>query len=235
LVENATNWNFFGEKPIVPQSKENLLPYMQYGKYTTETAKIIGKALNWSPSKIENFVRGVSGGTGQYGLEAMDLALSMISGKEEKGKRPREWADVPLVKGFVTRPVETDPQSLRDFYENAKDIDASYKSYRESLKTLDIKEAEAIRKEYPKLLLYPSIENIREGISNINKQIDLMSQSKASDENKRKSISKLEQIRMKLAQSGNKLIEGNIRAEILDERNRQQWLKFLEETKGGKP
>jgi len=231
LIENATNWSFFGEKPIVPQAKENLLPYMQYGKYTTETAKMIGKKLNWSPAKIENFVRGVSGGTGQYTLEGMDLALSMISGKEEKGKRPREWADVPLVKGFITRPVETDPQSLRDFYENAKEIDASYKSYRESLKTLDIKESEVIRKEYPKLLLYPSIESIRDSISNINKQVDLVSKSNSSEDDKRKSIRKLEQIRMKLAQTGNKLMEGKVRAEILDETNRQYWLKFLEETK----
>lgn len=232
LIENETNWSFFRERPVVSPAKKDLLPYMQYGKYDTETAKMIGKRLNWSPSKIENFIQGISGGTGHYVLEATDLALSMISGKEEKGKRPREMSDIPLVKGFVTRPVETDPQSLRDFYSNAKEIDSQYKSYRDSLKNLDIKEAREIEKTYPKLLLYPSVTSIREGIVGLNKQIDIIAGSTIPDKDKRDKISNLERMRLKIAQTGNKLIEGKINTAVKEDQDKQEWIKFIQEQGG---
>jgi len=210
LIENATNWQFFREGPIVPESKQELLPYLQYGKYTTETAKIIGKELNWSPAKIENFIRGVTGGAGQYSLEAMDLAINQLQGtkKGQKGQRPREWADVPLVKAFVARPVESDPQSLRDFYDNAKNFNAAYKSYADSLKNIRSEDAKQILKDNPKMFLYPSIEKMRKNISIINKQIDLISQSNIPDEVKRQKIRQAERLRLKIAQAGNKIMEG---------------------------
>lgn len=234
LIENETNWSFFMERPVVSPAKKDLFPYMQHGKYDTETAKMIGKKLNWSPAKIENFIRGISGGTGQYALEVTDLALGLVTGKDEKGKRPTEVSDIPLIKGFVTRPVEADPQSLRDFYENAKAIDTQYKSYRDSLKNLDLRESMEIQKKYPKLLLYPSVNSIKEGIAALNKQIDLIAESKSfSDADKRNTISKLERMRLKIAQTGNKLIEGKMNTAIKEEQDKQEWIKFIQETQQG--
>jgi hypothetical protein len=199
LVENATNWSFFKEAPIVSESKEDLMPYLQHGKYTSETAKILGKKFGWSPAKIENFVKGYTGTSGQYALDGMDMALSALDVTSNE-KRPRELADVPLLKGFVTRPVVSNPESLSEFYKKADEISAEYKSYQQEIKDMDISDQKELLKQYPELVLYPSIESTRSVISDINRQIEeIISSKKLSDDSKRKTIHRLETIRMKMA------------------------------------
>ena len=206
LIENATNYQFFSQRPTVPESRENLPPFMQYGKYTTETAKELGKAIGYSPAKLENLIRGVTGGAGQYALEASDLAMGAL-GRKVEGKRPREWADVPLVKGFVTRPVESAPQSLTDFYENTKELEAAYRGYMDSLKNVKSEDAKYIRDKWPKLFISPSMVSMRENISLINKQIDMLTRSNMPELSKRNAIRKAELFRMELAQKANKMMK----------------------------
>lgn len=211
LIENSTNWSFFKEVPIIPESKKDLMPYLQYNKYTTDTAKIIGKRLNWSPAKIENFIQGVTGTTGRYALEATDYALDIL-GESKKGKRPKELADIPGIKGFVTRPVESSPQSLSDFYKKAEKITQEYNSYRKEYQDTNMKEANELMKKHPAIILYPSIQSARDEISKLNEQIEAVSESKVSDDIKRKRIRALERQRMNIAKIRNQnidKIEGN--------------------------
>jgi hypothetical protein len=100
IIENATNWQFFKERQVVPQSRTGLLPELQYGKYTAETAKIIGERLGMSPAKVENLIQGWTGGTGKYSLDALDMAIAALTG-EKTPKRPIEAADIPVLKAFV--------------------------------------------------------------------------------------------------------------------------------------
>jgi hypothetical protein len=134
----------------------------------------------------------------------MDFVLGALQDKKE-GKRPREWADVPLVKGFVSRPVESNPQSLRDFYEDAKEIQAAYRSYRDRLKNNDLESAKEIWNKYPVMILSPYLDSVKQSISQINKNIEMVSKSlKLSDEQKRVEIRRLEEMRMKTAKLANK-------------------------------
>jgi hypothetical protein len=199
LIENETNWSFFRETPIVSESSERFLPYHEYGKYTTESAKIIGKLTNTSPSKIENFVKGYGGSVGGYSLEATDLALRALNVTPDK-RRPYEAADLPLVKGFVSRPVESNPQSLREFYRRSNEISEAYATYKKEISDMNQKEQNELLKNYPELIFYPSTQSTREAISDINRQIDIVIELNISSEKKRKVISNLERLRLKTAQ-----------------------------------
>ena len=183
-----------------------MLPESQYGKYTSEAAKLIGEKLGYSPAKIENLVTGYTGGTGQYTLEALDLAIGALTGKRQP-KRPTEAADIPVLKAFVGRPAESDPESLRDFYDEAKDIEAAYKSFRDSAKNMNVEDANKFLQEHPKLLLAPTVARVKENLSNIDKAIELISRSTAKDEEKRQAIKGFETIRLRIVQATNKLME----------------------------
>jgi len=48
---------------------------LQFGRYTTETAKEVGKLIKQSPAKIENLFFAYTGGLGKYALDASDKLL----------------------------------------------------------------------------------------------------------------------------------------------------------------
>jgi hypothetical protein len=203
-IENATNWSFFREAPVVPKSREELLPEMQYSKYTSDTLKEIGEAIGYSPSKLENLIRGYTGGTGRYALEILDLI-----GEGDPKRRPRELADYPLLKGFITRPAESHPQSLNKFYEKSGKMIAVYLSLRAAAKEGEPELVKRIIKKYPKVqTIGPAMIQIRKKISELNQTIDqVIRNEKLTDDQKRKKIKELEVLRMKAARSANKLME----------------------------
>jgi len=59
LFENWANWSTFMDRPIVPRGLEDLEPAYQAKAHTSELSKAIGEAINFSPAKIDNLVRGV--------------------------------------------------------------------------------------------------------------------------------------------------------------------------------
>ena len=133
IIENWGNENFFLERPIVPEGKKDLKAPYQYSRYTSESAKYLGQWMNWSPAKIENLIRGYSGGTGRYGLQGTDALINAIKkaqGKPVAPKRPKELADYPLIRAFVGRsPTGPQAQSIQDFYKDSQKAISAYDTY----------------------------------------------------------------------------------------------------------
>lgn len=75
-LEAITNQNFFTGIPQVPQSQEKLSPELQVKDYTSGTARKVGGALNASPIKVEEFIKGTFGGVGSQVLHASDRILA---------------------------------------------------------------------------------------------------------------------------------------------------------------
>jgi hypothetical protein len=134
-IENWANKSMFLDRPILPKSMENILPEYQYKRYTTETAKILGKYLSkipilpdatpTSPAMVENVVRSWTGGSGQYALGFIDHVLRKTGVvKEEDYEEPtRHLADWPIFRAFVVRYPSTNAESIRDFYDNYEKIE----------------------------------------------------------------------------------------------------------------
>ncbi len=75
-LEATLNKTLFTGQDTVPQSMANLPADMQVRPNTSGTARIVGKKLNTSPLKVEQFVKGTFGGLGSQALNASDTALS---------------------------------------------------------------------------------------------------------------------------------------------------------------
>ena len=133
IIENWGNRNFFLERPIVPEDKKDLKAPYQYSRYTSEAAKTLGEHLDMSPAKIENLIKGWTGGSGQYalqGVDALTAAIKAAQGQPAVPKRPKELADYPVVKGFVGRdPTGPQAQSIQDFYEGSQKAIEAYDTY----------------------------------------------------------------------------------------------------------
>lgn len=75
-VEAITNTNLYTGFKQVPTSMEKLSPELQVKKDTSGTARIISKALNFSPLKVEAFIKGTLGGVGSQVLNVSDRILA---------------------------------------------------------------------------------------------------------------------------------------------------------------
>jgi hypothetical protein len=127
-LENWAGKSTFFDRPIVPRSKEDILPQYQYGPYTSETAKALGNIIGKlpligdtgaaSPANIENLIRGWTGGLGKYALDIADAGLKAAGIVEGKGEEPtKHLADYPFFKGFVVRYPSANTESIQQFYD----------------------------------------------------------------------------------------------------------------------
>jgi hypothetical protein len=208
IIENETNWNFFRDRPVVGESRQDLLPPYQHNRYTTETAKELGKFFNYSPAKIENLVQGWFGGSGQYALQGGDMLLNAIreaKGEPSPGKRPAELADVPLAKGFAVRPPESgQAESIRAFYDESATLTAKYSTWRRLAMEGNTKDAEKLFTQSPELLFATETSRSREDITEHGKEIDRISASTTlSAAQKKEMIRTVEKKRMASVKEAN--------------------------------
>lgn len=207
LIENQANWSFFRKRPIVPQSRQRLIPSEQYSKYDTGTSKALGKIFGISPSKIENLVQGWAGGSGRYALSFSDYVLGFKRGELRK---PKELSDVPLIKGFVARsPIGGQSQSVNQFYTKKREIDTLYNTFNKFRKE-DKEKAKNLKEKNPQLSLSPKLRKFSTKIRSIDKRIEKIISEKDMNENeKRQAIRDLEESKTALAREANDLIENN--------------------------
>lgn len=126
LVEQFSNKSTFSERPIVPKYLENVEPQYQSTPFTSETAKLIGKAIAKmggdkssfaSPQVIDNYIRSWTGGLGQHVVAIADKALKASGVVPSRVEPTKTWADIPVVKAFAVRHPSAGAQSIQDFYD----------------------------------------------------------------------------------------------------------------------
>jgi hypothetical protein len=126
LLEGLTNYSFFKGAPIVNQGEQRLEKKDQYGLYTSDTAKLIGKGVSKlpgmedsnaaSPRIIDNTIKGYTAGLGQYGVGALDGLLKAILGESEVSQPKKEWYENQPVSGFLAT-TSGGGQVRQDFYD----------------------------------------------------------------------------------------------------------------------
>ncbi len=134
IIENFANKSLFLDRPIVPLSKQRLDPREQFGAYTSEFAKIIGDATNRSPAKLENLIRGWTGGTGLYGLDAIDAVMQQTGITDLPPAPKRAASDTPLLRAFAVRHPSSSAESIREFYDLYKKSETAMATFRSKMK-----------------------------------------------------------------------------------------------------
>jgi hypothetical protein len=119
-----SNKSLFTGAPIVPQREQGLPKTMQFGPYTTETAKGLSQLLNkqpieklkLAPREVEELAQGYGGGLGKIGLQTGDALLNVLGQGSKIPKPATDWTSLPGIRGFTVQPYQQS-QSVNDFYE----------------------------------------------------------------------------------------------------------------------
>lgn len=100
LFELSSNYSKFYGRPIVPQREQRLEPAMQYGPYTAEWAKFIGRHMNVSPRMLEYAVFGLGGGLAKEVSNVSDGVFRFFSGETRPAKP--FYTTAPGLRGFFS-------------------------------------------------------------------------------------------------------------------------------------
>lgn len=137
LIEWWANKSTFTGRPIVPEGAQSLPAGEQATSRTGEAARTIGGALNVSPAKVENTVRGYGAGLGQYGIEAANAgvrAMRSLTGQEPlptpAQHEQRQLADLPFARGFMMREPGLEAQTVQDALDTFSENEAHRQAWR---------------------------------------------------------------------------------------------------------
>jgi hypothetical protein len=210
LIEQFANRSTFFDRPIVPKYLEGINPQYQAQPFTSETAKLIGAAIGKiyedtsfaSPLVIENYIRAWTGGLGMYVLKIADQALKATGAVPPKAEAPESTlADMPVIKGFVSRFPGSGANSIRDFYDNYDDVKRSDKTAKFLRKGGRSEEAGQYEAGNP-------IEGIHRAMGNQFKAIrDIYANKEMTPRDKRQTIDGIYLQMIEMAKRGNTLIE----------------------------
>jgi hypothetical protein len=196
FVENVSGYSFFSGRQLESAKEQMLEPAYRYRDNTTEIAKGIGKMFDVSPIKVENLVRGYTGGMGLAFLQALSLAVPVKGGTPEQAAK--RLSDLPVVGGLF-QPEDAGGR-INAMYEHIKEARQVQKTFEDLVK--DGKRAEA--KEYLQKNIGTFAQATMAG--NVAQQMNMLSQAetaiKASDmppEKKREELDKIRQIKIKVA------------------------------------
>ena len=140
-VEQATNYSIFRDRPLVPDYMDRQLlgPY-QFNPYTTETSKLLSRTLAAiigdhnapSPIVIDNYIRGWTGGLGNYFMMGLDKAL-IETGIIDDPIRPTDsLTKIPGLRAFNLRDPSMQSEFITDFYDEYN----KYKKYKPTIEKL---------------------------------------------------------------------------------------------------
>ncbi len=202
VIENISNYSFFMNRPIVSAGKENLPPPQQAGAYTSETAKVLGEALNYSPAKIDNLVRGYTGGLGAYTTAALDKILVGSGVVHTPPKPATKFEDLPVIKAFMVRePIGTGSESVNRVYDLYGTTNQEMTYVKQLVKAGHVDEAKVYAKKHPEVLNDVILSSAISTFSDLNKAVDEVRQSeKMTPQEKTKKIDLIQRLETNLAQ-----------------------------------
>ena len=211
IIENITNYSFFLNRPIVPQGTEDLPAEAQTGTYTSETAKILGEALNYSPAKIDNLIYGYTGGLGKYVTQGLDQIITGTGIKKPPVAPEPILEDYPVVKAFMIRPpVGTSSESVNRIYDIYGKASGELQYLNKLVKEGRVDDAKDFIKENPDVVYGKMLNALIAKFSEINQARDQIRNSKIlSAKGKAEKIKQLDELQTKAAEKALELINGD--------------------------
>lgn len=138
VMEMWSGKSFAFDRPIIPASREGMLPEYQYTENTTELAKSLSRFVGtlpgmdqlktFSPAAAENMLRNYTGGSGMYVLQLSDYILRKTGALPDPVKPTPTLADIPFVRAFVARHPSMSAESIAKFREHWKEADSYLKT-----------------------------------------------------------------------------------------------------------
>ncbi len=208
IIENVANYSFFRQRPIVSEGKQALPKELQAERYTSETAKEVGKLIKQSPAKIENLFVSYTGGLGKYALDASDKLLKTLGVVSPPSEPAKTLADRPFLRAFVARePIGSGSESVNKFYkiyDEANATKAAVKGLAE-----EGKETEAVNylRSHPAGFYTKGLNKVAQTFSDLRKKRDAVLDSRElNPEQKKRAADALDKIMTEIARQTVELV-----------------------------
>ncbi|RLB93294.1 MAG: hypothetical protein DRH26_04205, partial [Deltaproteobacteria bacterium] len=199
VVEERFNMSTFKNRPVVPEYMGKLDPSEQYYPHTSETARMVGGALNVSPIKIQHYVRGYLSTIGM-----MTLAITDVVTREAMGYPDRpEGGPNPFGLGIHKTGVDRTTKDITRFYEFYKEVETANRTLnhymttgqQDTAKDYFLENKETISMKQP-------VYKIRAYLTKINKEIKRLQRSKTlSPSDKREKIDALNRTKARVTRT----------------------------------
>ena len=137
MIEAWANKKGFTGKPIVSESMKLLKPSEQFYNSTPEIIKKMGEALNWSPVKIDHYLKSYTGGAGAGAINILDETLQAMGLVEKKPEDTfTKLSRLPILKALLTeKPVGLASGYISDFYDTLDKIEKVNVTFNNFVKT----------------------------------------------------------------------------------------------------
>ena len=160
--QQATNYDFFTNRPIVPERLRKNDPSYQYDDRTSALGKLVGEATSGlpkeaqlSPIKFDHFMKGWFSGVGTAILQTSNMVEVAASDNPSKEHTFREMVRMfPSVPGLV--PEEFKEQSKSTYYDLREEVEGAHSTYNRLKKEGKLEDARKY-KEANKNLLNESV------------------------------------------------------------------------------
>jgi hypothetical protein len=212
LIDLWANKDSFTGRPIEGMGMERLRKEDRYNDRTKEVARFLGqiglpnpaqlmmgKYDALSPAQIDFMIRGYFSWLGTATTTALDYCIRPML---DRGEKPEmRLRDVFLAGNFVESLPSGSSRYVSQMYDQAKEIEQMYASYKQAMKEGDTEKAREIATDHAKeLARYHNVETLKKRESEISAHIKQVTASKSlSAETKRKMIDMLEQQRDQVA------------------------------------
>ena len=186
VLEYMTNYSFFRQRSIIPQSQENLPARLQYGANSSEVAKFVGDKINVSPYMVDNTIRGLGGGLAGLGLSAIDAATGA-----KENNASKKWYEAPGLRGFTAAPYQSS-NSVQRVYDDYKEQEKLHNEFKLTGQRPDGYDA----KEFAKL------KNASDSLKGLNKASKaIINNERMSGDQKREQLDKINMRKANIARS----------------------------------
>jgi hypothetical protein len=190
LIENIANHDFFRGRPVVTPGLDELPGELQYDDKTSSVAVGIGKLTGYSPQKIDNFVRDITGSLGGEALR-QSSKLARNVGLDTRPEPPEKGG--PFLARFETQPDQISDMEMA-VYRRWREAEAAYQGAQHLYKQGQTDRlAEFVRENRDQLLAYEQLKQVRADLDEV---WDARRQVEASDlpaERKREILTRINQ------------------------------------------
>jgi hypothetical protein len=199
IIENVANYSFFTERPLESRAEQQMLPEYRFRDNTSEVAKQIGMLTGTSPLKIENLVRGYTGTMGLALAQSLNFAMpSPPKGTPEQATK--RLSDTPVI-GSMFQPNDA-AGIVNATYDRMQEVQQIDKTFKDMVKDGRMSEArEFLQKNSKEIAAGAVAGNIQEQLGTITKAMNAIKASSMTPDKKREELDKLQQLRIKLAES----------------------------------
>lgn len=169
IIEWQANYSFFRGQNIANRRLQQLPDELQYTNSTSEVSKAIGKAAGLSPVKIDNTIRGYTGTMGMFLAQAPDRLVV-----DKRNLPEKKISEMTFLRDFNVTDMNLN-RSVDEFYDMLADANKQHAGYGKKGKPSKV---------------VKSIRTAGKMISDLNKDIQTITNSRLSPSVKRARIDK---------------------------------------------